>query len=66
MVMGSAPEPLGSSAVSGPDPLLWIMEILTVSPTQQLSNELGPGKKVLVVGGGFLGSELAYAMTQTG
>ena len=37
-----------------------------ISQYQQLSSELNENTKVLVIGGGFVGSELAYAMTRTG
>ena len=37
-----------------------------IAQYQQLSSELNDSAKVLVIGGGFVGSELAYAMTQTG
>jgi len=37
-----------------------------IAQYQHLSSELDSDAKVLVIGGGFVGSELAYAMTRTG
>ena len=65
---GGQPKSLDSLKPSEKSPCLSTRVHLfrNIAQYQQLSSELDESAKVLVIGGGFVGSELAYAMTRTG
>ena len=68
LLVGGEPKTLPSLEATEKNPCLSTRVHLfrNIAQYQQLSSELNESAKVLVIGGGFVGSELAYAMTRTG